>query len=192
MRRLKPAGGWCHNRGVTPAQSRQIASLLYERLRALARARMSGQRLSHTLDPTGLANEAIVRLLKCDPAALNDDDHFMKLAAEAMRQILIDHARAKAAQKRGGGAVVGSLDDSQAEEAAELRMEPAQLLALNEALTHFEQLEPEAAAIVKMRTFVGMECDEIAALLGTSRRTVERRWRYAMAELRARLDDQAP
>jgi RNA polymerase sigma-70 factor, ECF subfamily len=173
----------------------QLSASLYERLRAIARARMAGQRASHTLDPTGLANEAIVRLLKCDPSELHDDDHFVRLAAEAMRQILIDHARAKAAQKRGGGARPVSLDDTATGEQGDpvdLRMDPDELLGLNDALASFERDEPEAASIVKLRTFGGMDCEEIAALIGSSKRTVERRWRYAMAELRARIEGDLP
>src|SRR5262249_3948829 len=158
-------------------------------LRALAHARMAGQHASHTLDPTGLANEAIVRLLKCDPQTINDDEHFMKLAADAVRHILVDHARARATQKRGEGSKPPSLDATDAEEPSVLLMEPAQILALNDALCEFEIEEPELAAIVKMRSFAGLDCEEIGALLGTSQRTVERRWRYAMAKLRAKLED---
>ena len=173
----------------------QYASALYDRLRALARARMLGQRAGHTLDPTGLANEAILRLLKCDPAQVNDEEHFMMLAAEAMRQILVDHARAKATVKRGGGARPLSLQDDEAlnndapGHALTLRMDPAQILDLNDALDELEKQEPGAATIVKMRTFAGMTNDEVAALLNISKRTVERRWRFAMAELRVSLSD---
>ena len=151
---------------------------------------MAGQRPSHTLDPTGLANEAIVRLLKCDPKSINDDEHFMRLAAEAMRQILVDHARARSAKKRGDGQRPGPLRESNEEQLIELKVEPSELLALNDALTELEAGEPELAAIVKLRTFVGMDSQEVAALLNTSRRTVERRWRFAMAKLRSRLEDQ--
>ncbi len=173
---------------------KQYALTLYDRLRALARARMLGERAGHTLDPTGLANEAILRLLKCDPARVNDEDHFMLLAAEAMRRILVDHARAKATLKRGGGERPTSLDGEDFSEGDEpvarplqLRMDPLQLLALNEALDDLEKRDHDGAVVVKMRTFAGMNPDEIAALLGTSRRTVERRWNYAMAELRVHL-----
>ena len=95
-------------------QLKDYASALYDRLRALARARMLGQRAGHTLDPTGLAHEAIMRLLKCDPGQINDEEHFMTLAVEAMRQILVDHARAKAAIKRGGGQRPASLEEDDA------------------------------------------------------------------------------
>lgn len=167
-----------------------MAILLYDRLRALARARMSGQRSSHTLDPTGLANEAIVRLLKCDPNQIKDEQHFLSLAAEAMRQILVDHARMKNARKRGGNNPAASLE-SVKETAIQFRTDPAEVLALNEALMSLEAEDPEAAMIVKMRAFVGMDCEEIAALMDTSKRTIERRWRYAMAELRERLGGEA-
>jgi len=174
---------------MTEEPLKDYAAALYDRLRALARARMLGQRVGHTLDPTGLANEAIVRLLKCEPDRVRDEDHFMALAAEAMRQILVDHARAKATEKRGRGTKSQSLDDVGRVQALELQMDPLELLALNEALSDFEKQEPEAAAIVKMRVFVGMDSEEIAALHNVSRRTVERRLRYAMAELRVRMSD---
>src|SRR5262245_57998324 len=166
---------------------KDYAAVLYDRLRALARARMLGQRAGHTLDPTGLAHEAIMRLLKCDAAQIKDEEHFMMLAAEAMRQILVDHARARTAKKRGGGERRVSLDDDDDAahsepfgRALQLRMDPVQLLAINEALDDLEKVDRDAAQVVKMRTFAGMNPDEIATLLGASRRTVERRWRYAM------------
>src|SRR5690349_24839160 len=77
--------------GMADDPRKDYVAVLYDRLRALARARMLGQRTGHTLDPTGLANEAIVRLLKCDSSQVNDEDHFLRLATEAMRQILVDH-----------------------------------------------------------------------------------------------------
>src|SRR5215471_1349236 len=160
--------------GMADVPLKDYAAVLYDRLRALARARMLGQRAGHTLDPTGLANEAILRLLKCDAEKINDDEHFMMLAAEAMRQILVDHARARATKKRGGGEHPVSLDKNDADEiqpfghALHLRMDPTQLLDLNDALGNLEKLDPPAATIVKMRAFAGMNLDEIAALLGTS------------------------
>jgi RNA polymerase sigma factor (TIGR02999 family) len=177
---------------VDREQSQQLAIVLYDRLRALARARMSGQRGAHTLDPTGLANEAVLRLLKCDASRITDEQHFLALAAEAMRQILVDHARAKAAQKRGGASAKPESLGDDLHVAVQLRADPSEILALSEALTSLEQEDAQAATIVKMRAFVGMDCEEIGALLGLSRRTVERRWRFAMADLRDRLsgDDQ--
>jgi RNA polymerase sigma factor (TIGR02999 family) len=185
---------------VADEQQRQhLATALYDRLRAIARARMAGQRGGHTLDPTGLANEALLRLLNLDAAQIKDEQHFLALAAEAMRQILVDHARRRTAQKRGGGNSPEALENVAEDHAIQLRSDPAEVLALSEALTSLEREDAEVATIVKMRAFVGMDCEEIAALLGTSRRTVERRWRYGMAELRERLsagdavdDDEKP
>lgn len=174
---------------VDSRESQHLAVVLYKKLRVLARARMQGQRAGHTLDPTGLANEAILRLLKCDASQIRDEQHFLKLAAEAMRQILVDHARSKSTQKRGQGVRFESLTDAAhfAAEEVRFRTDPIEILAVNEALNTMEADDPETATIVKMRAFAGMSCDEIAALMGMSKRTVERRWRYAVADLRLRL-----
>lgn len=165
------------------------AAALYDQIRAIARARMAGQRPGHTLDPTGLANEAIVRLLKHDLSQVADENHFLMLAAEAMRQILVDHARRAAAQKRGSGQRPVVLEADDRAPAQGLQMEPLQMIALSEALDGLEKAAPEAAAVVKMRTFVGLDVPETAAVLNLSRRTIERRWRYALAEMRVRLAD---
>jgi RNA polymerase sigma factor (TIGR02999 family) len=176
---------------VEDAGRQHLVMVLYDQLRALARSRMNGQRVSHTLDPTALANEAVVRLLKCDPSQIRDEQHFLAMAAEAMRQVLVDHARAKATHKRGDGSRALSLSDpapfAAASEQMKLRADPIDVLALNDAITSLEADDPEAAIIVKMRSFAGMDCEQIAALLNVSKRTIERRWRYAMAELRTRM-----
>jgi RNA polymerase sigma factor (TIGR02999 family) len=108
-----------------------------------------------------------------------------------MRQILVDHARSKSAQKRGGGVKADALSDD-LPASMQLRVDPDEVLALSDALNALELENPEAATIVKMRAFAGIECDEIAALLNVSRRTVERRWRFAMAELRSQMSGDAP
>jgi RNA polymerase sigma-70 factor (ECF subfamily) len=175
-----------HTLVVERNESHQLITTLYDRLRSLARAKMGGQAAAHTLDPTGLTNEAILRLLKCDASQIKDEQHFLALAAEAMRQILVDHARAKTAGKRGGGERPVSLSD-QVESGVSLKSDPHEVLAMSEAITSLQAEDAEAATIVKMRAFAGMDCAEIAALLGLSKRTVERRWRFALAELRVRL-----
>lgn len=162
--------------------------MLYERLRALARMRMAGERVSHTLDATGLANEAILRLLHCEPQRINDEGHFFALAAEAMRRVLVEHARSRGRHKRGGGKANRPLDEI--DDAIQLRSDPAEVIAMDEALSSLEQIDEQAATIVKLRSFAGMDPDEIAALLNISRRTVERRWRFAMAKLRVSLGDE--
>jgi RNA polymerase sigma factor (TIGR02999 family) len=155
---------------------------LYDRLRAIARSRMSNQHDAHTLDPTSLANEAILRLLKCDPGTIKSEEHMLALAAEAMRQILVDHARAKSARKRGDGATREYLSDDVGDG---MMFAPAdEILAASEALGSLEAQDEHAATLVKLRLFAGLTPDEVAALLGTSRRTVERRWRFAIATLK--------
>jgi RNA polymerase sigma factor (TIGR02999 family) len=164
----------------------QLVAELYDRLRAMARARMAGQPSAHTLEATSLANEAILRLLKVEANQITDERHFLALAAEAMRQILVDHARGKTALKRGGGVRADELHDD-LPASVQLRADPEEVLALNDALGSLESENPEAATIVKMRAFGGIECDEIAALMNVSKRTIERRWRFAMADLRTRM-----
>lgn len=172
---------------MDPVQARQTALLLYDRLRAFARSRMAGERTAHTLDATGLANEAILRLLRCEPDRIADETHFFALAAEAMRRVLVEHARARLRQKRGGGQAPQSLGDC--DDAIALRSDPADVISLNDALVSLEVEDTQAATIVKLRSFAGMNPEEIAALLNVSRRTVERRWRFAMAKLRVMLSD---
>lgn len=155
---------------------------LYDRLRSIARMRMAGQHVGHTLDPTGLAHEAVIRLLKFDPAGIRDDDHFLALAAEAMRQILVDHARAKSTAKRGGG--VARTGDPDQSPSGWPSASPGDVLAAHEALLRLEREDPEAADFVKLGLFAGLPTDEIAALKGVSRRTVERRLRFALASMR--------
>ena len=166
--------------------SRELATLLYDRLRNLARAKMAGERGGHTLDPTGLANEAILRVLKIEPSRITGEQHFLALVAEAMRKVLVDHARKRNATKRGGGV---RREEINATTAVTFRMlaPPDEILSLSEAIEALEKEDAGAATIVKLRAFAGMETDEIAALLEVSRRTVERRWRFAMADLRRRL-----
>lgn len=158
------------------------AKELYDRLRSIARMRMAGQHAGHTLDPTGLAHEAVIRLLKFDPAGIRDDDHFLALAAEAMRQILVDHARAKSTAKRGGG--VPRAGDPDQSPSGWPSANPDDVLAAHDALVTLEREDPEAADFVKLGLFAGIPTEEIAALKGVSRRTVERRFRFALASMR--------
>lgn len=163
---------------------------LYDRLRAIARGRMAGQRAGHTLDTTSLANEAVIRLLRCDPTSIRDEEHFLAIAAEAMRQILVDHARARAATKRGGRVTMERT--SPVENAPSLTEAPAaEVLAAHEALASLEKSDPEAAQMVKLSLFAGIPTPEIAVLMNVSRRTVERRVRFAIATMRhrARVDE---
>lgn len=159
----------------------------------MARSHLSGERVDHTLDPTSLANEAVVRLLQVDPKSIVDERHFLAISAETLRRVLVDHARAKRAAKRGGGSKVASLDEATADipEMIRLRVEPDEVLALNRAVESLEAEDTEAATIIKLRGFAGLSADEVSQLLGVSKRTVERRWRYILATLRTRMNEDA-
>jgi RNA polymerase sigma factor (TIGR02999 family) len=161
---------------------RDLVALLYEELRGLARRQMRDQQSGHTLQTTALVNEAYVRLVKSALPHGGSRGQFLALAATAMRSVLVDHARARAATKRGGGQRPASLDEldgivAQYEERA------LDLPALDAALGELALMDPELARIVELRFFVGLSNDEIAHELGVSKRTIERGWRTAQAWL---------
>lgn len=154
---------------------------IYEELRAIARARLAGQKPGHTLQATALVNEAWMKMR--DHAHLQEPNGvFFKTAAEAMRQILIDHARSKNRVKRGGGnqrepielGEVAQLDDS---------ADPADILTLDDAIRRPETVDAQAAEVVKLRFFAGLSVEETAQALGVSDRTVKRDWSFARAWL---------
>ncbi len=157
---------------------------LYAELRALAGAMLRGRNEGQTLQPTALVHEAWLKLGAGKELQVNDRAHFMAIAATAMRQILVDHARARQALKRGGGARRMSLEDLDATsgEAA-----PDQVLAVDECLRQLEALDPRQARVVEMRVFAGMTVAEVAQALDVSTRTVELDWRMARAWLAGKL-----
>lgn len=159
---------------------------VYNELRAVAGAMLRGQTAGHTLQPTALVHEAWLKLGAADQATMNDRAHFMAVAATAMRQILVDHARARTAAKRGGGAkrvALGAFD------APDRASAPAEVLAMDECLQRLEALEPRQARVVEMRVFAGMTVPEAAEALDVSTRTVELDWRMARAWLSRELSD---
>jgi RNA polymerase sigma factor (TIGR02999 family) len=159
-----------------------LLPLVYDELRKLAAAKMAGEAPGHTLDATALVHEAYVRLVGDRPFA--DRKHFFRVAAEAMRQILIDHARQKRRIRHGGDRERVPLSDVVAAEA------PAEaLLALDEALDRFAARDPVKAELVKLRYFAGLSEKEAAAALGISRATASRFWAYARAWLINALDE---
>jgi RNA polymerase sigma factor (TIGR02999 family) len=159
---------------------------VYGALRDLAQIHLRGGGGGRTLSPTVLVHEASMKLLgPASSGALNDRTHFFAVASRAMRQILLDHARASMARKRGGGAVVVTLDEHVVAGLAE----PADVLALNEALDALAEQSERLARLVEMRFFAGLNDGEIAAVLGISPRTVQRDWRTARAFLSRRLQD---
>jgi len=153
---------------------------LYQELRAVAEAIMRGRSAGQTLQPTALVHEAWMKLAASEAADPNDRAHFMAIAATAMRQILVDHARGRAAIKRGGGARRLSIDDFDAPDRVAA---PDQVLIIDECLRRLARLDPRQAQVVEMRVFSGMTVEEVATALSMSTRTVELDWRMARAWL---------
>jgi len=162
--------------------------LVYEELRALARGQLRRHPAGETLRPTALVHEAYLKLVDQTRVKLNDREHFFALAARAMRQILVDHARRQSAGKRGGNAAHTSL--SQDETPVELRA--VEMLALNDALTRLECVDCRLARVVELRFFGGLSVEETAASLDLSPRTVKRDWRKARAFLYTAISGSSP
>jgi RNA polymerase sigma factor (TIGR02999 family) len=164
----------------------RVYALLYDELRALADRAMSRERGDHTLQTTALVHESYVRLATGAQVEWRDRAHFMALAARVMRQVLVDHARARGRGKRGGGlqrvTLTGDL-------AAAPQPGNFDALDLERALDVLAAEHPEKARVVEMRFFGGMSQDEIAEVEAVTTRTVERHWRFARAWLLARLDE---
>jgi len=155
---------------------------VYEELRRMAEALMAGERGGHTLDPTALTHEVWLRLRGSRNAPVLERGAFLGLAAQAMRRILTEHARARGTAKRGGDGRRTTLDGRAA------ALEPQDLaLDLDAALTELERLDPDLARVVELRFYAGSSTDEIASLLGLSPRTVKRRWQFARAWLQQRV-----
>ena len=158
-----------------------LLPVVYDELRDLAAARLADEKAGHTLQPTALVHEAYLRLV--GDQQFEHRGHFFAAAAEAMRRILIDHARKKATHKRDAGGVRVDLDPDRF--AAPDR--PDDLLALDEALEQLERTEPEVAALVKLRYFAGLTIPQAADALGVSPRTADAWWAYARAWLLAKV-----
>lgn len=171
--------------GDRAARDRLLA-LVQSELHAIAQARMRHERRGHTLQATALVNEAYVRLLGKDGVEWANRSHFYRAAAEAMRKILIDHARARNAQKRGGGRA--ALDISGVADAAE--EDSAGLLALDETLVRFEKVDAQAAEVVRLKFYAGLSDAAVAETVGISERTVRRDWAFARGWLRDALESE--
>jgi RNA polymerase sigma factor (TIGR02999 family) len=164
----------------------RLLPLVYDELRRLAGKYLSDERPGHTLQPTSLVHEAFLRLVDQTQITWQDRAHFFRTAARAMRHILVDHARAHAAQKRGGMARRLSLEEAAIEPAERA----ADLLALDEALDSLTTIDERKARIVELRFFGGLSVDETAELLGVHRTTVLRDWKVAKAWLHRELSKQ--
>lgn len=157
---------------------------VYDELKRLARAQLRGAS-SPTLNTTGLVHDAYLKLACPGGLDVQGRKHFFVLSARAMRQIVIDHVRKRAAGKRGGGVVPASLEDAAEPQGAEIG--PDKLLELDRALDQLHSTQPRLAALIELRFFTGLELAEIAAMQDVSERTLNRDWRRARAELYAVL-----
>jgi len=157
----------------------RLMPFVYSELRRLAHAYMRRQRTDHTLQTTALVNEAYMRLIDSSQVRWQDRNHFFAMSAKLMRRILVDFARAKNAQKRGGGGHLVTFD----EELPVADAKESDLLALDEALTRLAELDERQSRIVELRYFGGLTEEEIAEVLEISARTVRRDWSVARAWL---------
>jgi RNA polymerase sigma factor (TIGR02999 family) len=155
-------------------RAERLLPLVYEHLRGIARQRMAAERLDHTLQPTALVHEAYLRLVGERELPWQNRAHFFAAAAEAMRRILLDHAKARGRVKRGGGAerVPLSVGDLVAAE------DPAEILSLDEALCRLTECDPGIGDVVRLRFYAGLSIEETARTLEISQATVKRRWEF--------------
>ena len=175
---------WSHG---DRAALEKLAPLVYGELRRLAHHYMHGQRPDHTLQTTALVNEAYLRLARQDKPSFANRSHFLAVAAKAMRQILVNYAKASHSEKRGGGASKTRLDEA----ALISPQQSGAILDLNEALERLALLDSRKAQVVELKYFGGLKQDEIAEVLNVSIVTVRRDWIFAKAWLHAELQDAA-
>ena len=175
-----------------PKAAEQLLPLVYDELRRLATAKLAKERPGQTLEATALVHEAYLRLVDTEQAQhWNSRGHFFAAAAEAMRRILVEQARRKHSQRRGGPLVRCELHD---DDRVGIPLDD-ELIDLDEALAKLASADPQAAELVKLRVFAGMTIEEIAQVQGISARTVKRNWTYARAWLGRQLaayDGQTP
>ena len=165
----------------------ELTPLVYEQLHRVAQRFMAGERPGHTLQTTALVNEVYVRLVDCGQMNWQDRAHFFAVSAQLMRHILVDFARSRGYQKRGGGLARVSLD-----EAATVSGEPdPSLVALDDALKALAEVDDRKSKVVELKFFGGLSIEETAEVLGVSAETVVRDWRLAKVWLLRELSDEA-
>jgi RNA polymerase sigma factor (TIGR02999 family) len=162
--------------------------ILHDELRRLAHRQMTRERPDHTLQTNALVNEAYMRPVDWKRAHFKNRAHFFGMCARIMRQILVDYARSRGYQRRGGNAVIEPLDES----AIVSPSKSEQLLALDEALAHLAARQPRKGSVVELRFFGGLSVEETAEVLGVSRLTVIRDWNFARAWLLAEMKGENP
>ena len=165
-----------------PTARDALVAIMYKELRRLAHHFMEGERANHTLQTTALVNEAYLRLTDLTRMQWRDRAHFFAMAATLMRRILVDHARDRARDKRGGGVVFTTLQDERVATPPGI-----DALALDEALDRLAAIDPVHARIVELRYFAGLTIEETSDALGISPATVKREWTWARAWLHRQL-----
>lgn len=172
----------------------ELLPLVYDQLRRTAEMAMRGERAGHTLQATALVHDAFIRMIGENPVGFSGRAQFFHAAARAMRQLLVEHARARGRIKRGGDGTPGSAPRRVPLTVADLaEMEDSsEILALDEAMSELEAIDPSAAAVVRLRFYAGLTGDQAAEALGLSPRQVDRLWSYARAALFARVSRSFP
>lgn len=171
-------------------RAEELLPLVYSQLRAAAQAHLASERAGHTLQATALVHEAYLKLVGPREVPWRNRAHFYAAAAEAMRRVLVDHARSRAASKRGDAAArraaleLTALPDPHSDE------ENSGFLILDAALSRLERVDPDAAAVVRLRYFAGLDIDSTAAALGVSSATVKRTWAFARAWLKDAIESE--
>ncbi len=169
--------------GGDAAALERLLPIVYDELRALARRQLRGERRGHTLQPTALVHEAFLRLAGAERGHAGDRRQFCAMAATAMRRVLLDHARARLAEKRGAGAARVTLSEVDAATPAG----DVDVIALDGALSRLEAFDARAARVVELKYFAGLSDAETAEAVGVSVATVKRDWTAARAWLRREL-----
>ena len=166
-----------------PEALNQLVPLIYAELRKLAHHRLRREPANHSLNTTGLVHDAYLKLVDVQHARFRDRSHFLSMASRVMRRLLVDQARARRAEKRGGGAEVVELN----EETLMSETQADEVARLDEALRRLESLDPRQGQLVEQRYFGGLTLEESAEALGVSLSTVKRELRFAQAWLAAEL-----
>lgn len=162
-----------------------LLPLVYDELHAIAARSLRRERGDHTLQPTALVNEAYMRLVGQQEVAWNNRAHFLAISAQLMRRVLLDHARRRQAEKRGGEVEIVRLDTAAAGWPVRRDLD---VIALDDALTRLGVIDPQQARVVELRFYAGLSVEETAEALGVSPTTVKREWRMARAWLLRELE----
>jgi len=170
-----------------PAALDRVYELVYVELRRIAAARLRSERDGHTLQPTALVNEAYMKLAASPGAGVQDRSHFLSVAARAMRQVLVDHARRRDAAKRGAGVMPATLTGQGLSSPEPVGLDSDELLALDGALDRLDAIDSRLRQVVELRFFGGLTDTEVGDVLGVTRRTVQRDWTRARAWLYGEL-----